>query len=700
MLLPLDQLQLMSSDYCLDVLIPTIPTMPQSPPRLWTHSCGGCLPGPQFPRHNVSSQCQPPPRWVTCGRPCAWNLSGTAASWRRTARCDRIDRYFVRIRWLTERSEGHGFSKWSKCWGKETWKPSFHILGNRMFSEWSWPKPESSSSQCYDIKKYRWTASDSTGRVTTILDTHAAYVCPDMKATKGHRRPQKATEGHKVSGLARGVRSRLLGCPAYSRTAQLLLQSVAVPALVPSIRVRISRVCTRPLPTELPAWLTRSFKAMRECSLATIPSRVSVGCEVPEETAFTTVVRISGAGRNPENMVGASGASVAQQSDPMTSPIAIRMTWPGFLIRSLRGIPSVSKTYQGSPRADPCWNQSKIQGAFKRPSWPSSCSRNFDRLDWGLVTLRMHENAGFNLHMLWMDLRWFWWCRAVRTMLPMVSTSGSRWSVSVSVCQCGNVWRSGTTWHDTDLTWGDLDFRTQWIGHRPEALGVRPVGEGASFSLVRRCPDSWCLHVKENLWQTGGHTVENSWKLGVWNQLIGDVHELGGTFVSACQSLPWTASPLKSIIESQTVADSQKVGAIAAIACRRQHRQIPMTRHFVWLWATFSGPWWFGEVPDSGAALSLCSKMLKKTCLSQTSQAVKDSEGPFPFTFGQAAEDAREAWRRDMPRPAATIAVSCGAAVSCIVFVEWWAFANLCHSPSLTKAVQRCSKHCHRMPQA
>lgn len=66
------------------------------------------------------------------------------------------------------------------------------------------------SRKCYDIKKYRWTASDSTG-------------------------------------LARGVRSRL------------------------------------PLPTELPGWLTRSFK-------------------VPEETAFTTVVRISGAGRNPENM--------------------------------------------------------------------------------------------------------------------------------------------------------------------------------------------------------------------------------------------------------------------------------------------------------------------------------------------------------------------------------------------------------------
>lgn len=28
---------------------------------------------------------------------------------------------------------------------------------------------------------------------------------------------------------------------------------------------------------------------------------------------------------------------------------------------------------------------------------------------------------------------------------------------------------------------------------------------------------------------------------------------------ASCQSLPWTASPLKAIIESQTVADSQKV---------------------------------------------------------------------------------------------------------------------------------------------
>lgn len=65
------------------------------------------------------------------------------------------------------------------------------------------------SRKCYDMKKYRWTTSDSTG-------------------------------------LARGVRSRL------------------------------------PLPTDLPSWLTRSFK-------------------VPEETAFTTVVRITGAGRNPEN---------------------------------------------------------------------------------------------------------------------------------------------------------------------------------------------------------------------------------------------------------------------------------------------------------------------------------------------------------------------------------------------------------------
>lgn len=73
-------------------------------------------------------------------------------------------------------------------------------------------RPTRGPCQCYDVKKYRWTTSDSTG-------------------------------------LARGVRSRLCGASENPNGEWMPMDAPYVDVLEP-----------RPLPTDLPSWLTRSFK--------------------------------------------------------------------------------------------------------------------------------------------------------------------------------------------------------------------------------------------------------------------------------------------------------------------------------------------------------------------------------------------------------------------------------------------------------